>query len=435
LQNCRRLYSSPLNPLMMCPKRFRRGLGNMATLARPAVPTLSLVLLLAAAIFLNYVDRGTVAVAAPLMKSELGLSATAFGIAVSAFFWVYAPIQLAVGWLCDRFSVYRLLAGGLALWSLSTVAMGFVGSLAGLVILRLLLGVGESIAFPGSSKIICRHVPPARRGIANAAVAAGIALGPALGTLAGGLITAHYGWRPMFVLFGLATLLWLAPWSALVRTLPPDTGHAGVQRIPISRLIGTRALWATSFGHFAVNYGFYFLLAWLPLYLVQQRGFSLEQMTLLATGVYAAQAASALLMGWTCDRLVSAGHEQGAACRRLITWGSALVAVAILGIAVAPNVYVLAAFLLLAGIASGPCSTNVYAIAQIFAGPRAAGSYVGVQNAMGNVAGIVGPVVTGIIVDRTGSFFNAFLVAAAIGVAGALCWAFAVPRIALLELD
>jgi MFS family permease len=407
----------------------------LATLARPAVPTLSLVLLVAAAIFLNYVDRGTVAVAAPLMKAELGLSATGFGIAISAFFWIYAPIQLGVGWLCDRFSVYRLLAGGLALWALSTMAMGFVGSLAGLVVLRLLLGVGESIAFPGSSKIICRHVPPARRGIANAAVAAGIALGPALGTLAGGLITAHYGWRPMFVLFGLATLLWLAPWSAVVRALPLDSGHAGVQRTPLARLIGTRALWTTSFGHFAVNYGFYFLLAWLPLYLVQQRGFSLETMTMLATMVYAVQAASALLLGWICDRRVAAGHDEGAACRLLIIIGIALLGLAILGIAVARDNGMLVAFLLLAGIGAGPCSTNLYAIAQIFAGPRAAGSYVGVQNAIGNFAGIIGPIVTGLIVDRTGSFFNAFLVAAVVCGAGALCWMFAVPRIAPLELD
>jgi len=407
----------------------------MATLARPAVPTLSLILLVAAAIFLNYVDRGTVAVAAPLMKAELGLTATGFGLAVSAFFWVYAPIQLAVGWLCDRFSVYRLLAGGLALWALSTMAMGFVGSLAGLVVLRLLLGVGESIAFPGSSKIICRHVPPARRGIANAAVAAGIALGPALGTLAGGLITARYGWRPMFVLFGLATLLWLAPWSAVVRALPAEAGHTGGRRPPLSRLVGTRALWSTSFGHFAVNYGFYFLLAWLPLYLVQQRGFSLETMTLLATAVYAAQAASALLLGWSCDRTVAAGRDEGAACRLLIIGGLSLLGLAILGIAVAPNDGMLVVFLLLAGIGTGPCSTNLYAIAQIFAGPRAAGSYVGVQNAMGNVAGIVGPIITGIIVDRTGSFLNAFIVAASVCGAGALCWAFVVPRIAPLDLD
>jgi len=408
----------------------------MATLAaRTAIPTLSLVLLVAAAILLNYVDRGTIAVAAPLMKSELGLSATAFGVAVSAFFWIYAPIQLAVGWLCDRFSVYRLLAAGLALWALATMLTGFVGSLAGLVLLRLLLGLGESIAFPGSSKIICRHVPPARRSIANAAVAAAIALGPAVGTLAGGLITARYGWRPMFILFGLLTLLWLAPWTALVRTLPPETGRPVSQRVPVSRLIGSRALWATSFGHFTNNYGFYFLLSWLPLYLVQQRGFSLETMTLLATMVYVAQAASALLLGWSCDRRVAAGHDEGAACRLLMTGGLALVGLAILGIAVAPDNRTLAACLLLAGIGSGPCSTNLYVIAQIFAGPRAAGTYVGVQNAVGNFAGIVAPIVTGLIVDWTGSFFNAFLVAAAICGVGAINWAFAVPRIAPLALD
>jgi MFS family permease len=407
----------------------------VATLARPALSTLGLVVLVAAAILLNYVDRGTVAVAAPLMKAELGLSATGFGIAVSAFFWIYSPIQLGVGWLCDRFSVYRLLAGGLVLWALSTMLMGFVGSLAGLVLLRLMLGVGESIAFPGSSKIICRHVPPARRGVANAAVAAAIALGQAVGTFAGGLIVAHYGWRPMFVLCGAVTLLWLAPWSSMMRSLPPDSGGHGRAHFPVSKLIGQRALWATSFGHFTVNYGFYFLLSWLPLYLVQQRGFSLEGMALLAGSVYAAQAASALLLGWACDRQVAAGHEQGAACRRTIVWASGLVAVAILGIALASNNGMLVAFLLLAGIASGPCSTNVYAIAQIFAGPRATGSYVGIQNAVGNVAGIVGPVVTGIIVDATGSFLDAFFVAAAICVAGTICYAFLVPRIAPLALD
>jgi MFS family permease len=239
----------------------------------------------------------------------------------------------------------------------------------------------------------------------------------------------------MFVLFGFATLLWLAPWSTVLRALPTEASADDGRRYPFSKLFGQRALWATSFGHFTVNYGFYFLLAWLPLYLVQQRGFSLEQMTLLATSVYTAQAASALLWGWTCDRLVSAGHDQGATCRRWTAFGSGLLGVAILGIAVAPNDFLLIAFLLLAGIAGGPCSTNVYAIAQIFAGPRAAGSYVGVQNAMGNLAGIIGPIVTGIIVDRTGSFLNAFIVAAAVCGAGALCWMFVVPRIAPLDLD
>lgn len=407
----------------------------MATLARPAIPVLSLVLLVAAAVLLNYVDRGTVSVAAPLMKSELGLSATGFGIAVSAFFWVYAPIQLAVGWLCDRFPVYRLLALGLLLWGLSTAAMGFVGSLTGLIVLRLLLGLGESIAFPGASKIICRHVPPARRGIANSAVAAALALGPAVGTLAGGMLMIHFGWRAMFVVCGLATLLWLLPWSGLTRTLPPEHRHAPADRFPLKKLIGTRALLATSICHFTANYSFYFLLAWLPLYLVNQRGFSLETMTVVTTIAYLAQAASAISAGWICDRHRAGGGEEGRAFRWISVLGASLVGIAILGVALADDTRLLILFLILAGIGSGPTSVTLYAVAQTFAGPRAAGTYVGVQNAMGNLAGIIAPIVTGLIVDKTGSFLNAFYVAAAICFVGALCWARGVPRITQLDLD
>jgi MFS family permease len=406
----------------------------MATLARPAVPILSLVLLVAAAILLNYVDRGTIAVAAPLMKSELGLSATGFGIAVSAFFWVYAPIQLAVGWLCDRFPVYRLLAGGLLVWALSTAAMGFVGTLTGLIALRLMLGLGESIAFPGASKIICRHVPAARRGLANSAIAAALALGPAVGTLAGGVLMINFGWRAMFVVCGLSTLLWFLPWASLMRSLPPAHGHP-VAPFPVARLVRARALAATSFSHFTANYSLYFLLAWLPLYLTQQRGLSIATMTLVATLAYLGQAAAAIATGVTCDRLVAGGADDGRVLRLFSIAGIGLVGLSILGIALAADMKQLVAFLMLAGIGCGPCSVTLYATAQIFAGPRAAGTFVGVQNAVGNLAGIVAPIVTGMIVDSTGSFLNAFYVAAAVCGAGALCWALAVPRIAPLPLD
>jgi len=140
-----------------------------------------LVILLGAAVFLNYVDRGAIGIAAPLMKSDLGLSEEAYGVAFSAFFWIYAPVQLFAGWLCDRFSVYKLMAGGILLWAVSTLLMGFAGGFVSLLVLRVMLGVGESISFPGSSKLIARHVPPERRGMANAFVAAGIAIGPAIG--------------------------------------------------------------------------------------------------------------------------------------------------------------------------------------------------------------------------------------------------------------
>src|SRR3954447_12912881 len=177
----------------------------MASVAKSNVVPQALVLMLGAAVFLNYVDRGAIGIAAPRMKDELGLSEEAYGVAFSAFFWIYAPVQLFAGWLCDRFSVYKLMVLGILLWAGSTLLMGLVGGFASLLVLRVMLGVGESISFPGSSKIIARHVPPDRRGIANAAVAAGIALGPAAGTLAGGLILSHAGWRPIFVVFGIVT--------------------------------------------------------------------------------------------------------------------------------------------------------------------------------------------------------------------------------------
>ena len=147
-----------------------------------------LVLLLGIAIFLNYVDRGAIGIAAPMMTRDLRLSPQAYGLVFSAFFWVYAPVQLFAGRLCDRFSVYVLMASGIFLWAASTLLTGFAGGFASLLVLRVLLGVGESISFPGSTKIIARHVPASRRGAGNAIVALGLALGPALGTLGGGLI-------------------------------------------------------------------------------------------------------------------------------------------------------------------------------------------------------------------------------------------------------
>ena len=91
----------------------------MATIAAIAERTAGnpLILLLGAAVFLNYVDRGAIGIAAPLMKSDLGLSEEAYGVAFSAFFWIYAPVQLFAGWLCDRFSVYKLMAAGILLWA------------------------------------------------------------------------------------------------------------------------------------------------------------------------------------------------------------------------------------------------------------------------------------------------------------------------------
>ena len=390
--------------------------------------TRTLVILLGAAVFLNYVDRGAIGIAAPVMKSDLGLSDEAYGLVFSAFFWIYAPVQLFAGWLCDRFSVYRLMAGGILLWAVSTLLMGFAGGFTSLLVLRIMLGIGESISFPGSSKIIARHVPPEQRGMANAVVATGLALGPAAGTLAGGLILGSLGWQAIFLVFGIVTLVWLLPWRQVIRTLPTTGYRDAGTKVPVAELLAKWPLWSMSIVHALGNYCFYFLLAWLPLFLTKSRGFSIGEMTLLATLGYAVQGACALAYGHFSDWWTRSGRSE-AACRRWMMVGSQLLAAAaILGLAFAHDAVTIGILLCLAGAASASLSLNLYAVAQMFAGPRASGTWVGVQNAIGNISGIVGPIITGIVVQRSG-YNSAFILTAAVATFGAFWWAFAIPRI------
>jgi MFS family permease len=408
----------------------------MAAIAKSATgnATRALVMLLGAAVFLNYVDRGAIAIAAPLMKEELRLSATEFGTAVSAFFWIYAPVQFVVGWLCDRFSVYRMIALGVVVWAASTLLMGFVGGFLSLLVLRVMLGIGESIIFPGTSKIIARHVPAEQRGMANAWCAVGLSLGPAAGTLAGGLILANLGWRPIFIAFGMVTLIWLFPWRRTVEALPRVASDDGAPTVPLGALLRLPSLWAMGIGNAVSNFGFYFLLAFTPLYLVQQRGMSIEQMTLLTTLGYAVQGVAALAIGAWSDRWTRSGRNEASIRRTLLALGQFGTAASILGIAMADSVTEVGLLLCTAGLATACLPTNLYAVAQMFAGPRVAGSWVGVQNGIGNISGIVGPVVSGVLIDRYG-YDSAFYLAAVVAALGGIWWALAVPRIAQVKLD
>jgi MFS family permease len=405
----------------------------MATLARTSTAA-PLVFLLGAAVFLNYVDRGAIGIAAPIMKDELGLTEVTYGFAFSAFYWIYAPVQFFAGWLCDRFSVYRLMALGIVLWAGSTLLTGFAGGFGSLLVLRVMLGVGESISFPGSSKIIARHIPAERRGIANAAVATGIAVGPAVGTLAGGLILHEWGWRAIFLAFGLITLLWLGPWQRTVRALPKTGHHDAGAKVPVAALLGKWPLWSMSIVHALGNYCFYFLLAWLPLFLTKSRGFGITEMTMLATLGYAVQGACALAYGYFSDWWTRSGRSE-ALCRRwMMVASQSLAAVAILGLVFVHTALGIAILLCLAGAASAALSLNLYAVAQMFAGPRASGTWVGVQNAMGNLSGIIGPPITGFVIHRAG-WDNALFLTAGIAAFGAAWWAWGVPRIEPVELD
>jgi MFS family permease len=393
-----------------------------------------LTLLLGAMVLLNYVDRGAIGIAAPKLKDELGLSATAFGIAVSAFSWIYAPAQFAVGWLSDRFCVYRLIAVGLSIWALATFLTGFTNELAMLVGLRLMLGIGEGVAFPSASKIIARHVSAERRGISNSVLAAAIGWGPALGTFAGGLMLRYYGWRPIFILFGLITLLWVVPWLFVSKPQWRGYAHGSGNNVPVRQVMRNRTVWAMGAGHFCNCYGFYFLLAWLPLFLIKVRGLSILEMTSMTTAAYVIQGFGALFWGWLSDRLVMSGRDEGELRKGLLCLYQFVYALSIVGVGFSTSPTAIFGWLAIGAAFGGIGGANPYAISQIYAGPEASGTWVGIVNGVGNTAGIVGPVLTGILIEATGSYMSAFVVSAAIVGFGAIWWWFALPLIERLQL-
>lgn len=401
------------------------------TAASPArTGSTRIVLLLSAALFVNYVDRGNLATAAPLLQDELRLSSTQLGMLLSAFYWTYVAAMAPVGWLAERFGAKRTLGAGVAIWSVSTLLTGFSGGFVSLLLLRLLLGIGESAGFPCTSKLIASEIGLAGIGRANGTISFGYLVGPAVGTVVGGLMMAHFGWRSTFIVFGGLSLLWLWPWSRVVVHEPTLRSVAAGGSAPgFGAILRQRGLWGASLGHFASNYNFYFILAWLPVYLVKVRGFSMEAMAGVAGVAYLINAISAYATGWVTDRWIGAGRSTTTIYKTSMAINHIAAIGCMAGMVLLP-LHGCVACLFAYEVTLGIGSPGTFGIAQIMAGPGAAGRWVGIQNTCGNFAGILAPAITGLLVDATGTFSVAFALAGLVNVLGLLGWVVILPRIA-----
>jgi MFS family permease len=378
-------------------------------------------LLLFASVLICYIDRSNLAVAAPLLKTELGLSPAALGTLLSAFFWSYACCQPGAGWLVDRFDVTLVLAAGFLLWTLATAATGLAGSFGALLGLRLLLGLGESVAYPAYAKIFATYYTEGQRGLANSLIDVGCKCGPALGTLVGGAFMARYGWRPFFILLGLIALPWLPCW---MRWRPRGGGVAGVVADPgpgVLEILSRRSAWATFLGLFAGNYFWYFLLSWLPYYLVHERHFSMSEMAVAGSVPFLASAMSTSVAGWLSYRALARGASPTQVRKTCTVAGLGGAGIIVL-VPLVTDPRQAVALLILASMCYGVFSTSPWAIAQTIAGPRAAGRWAGLQNFIGNLSGVAAAALTGWVVDRTGSFFWPFALTSGVVVAGALVY-------------
>jgi len=388
--------------------------------------TLTLVLvLLGISVFINYIDRGNLSIAAPLLKDELRISGAQLGILLSAFFWTYACLQPISGWLVDRLNVNWVFACGFFLWSAATAATGIIHSFALLLVLRLLLGIGESVAYPSYSKIIALNFPEEHRGLANAVLSAGLLLGPGFGMVLGGMLMARFGWRLFFVVLGLVSMLWLVPWLKWMpkRQNAIHTGTTGAPSLP--EFLRMRSAWGTSVGLFCANYVNYFLITWLPFYLVRERHFSMDKMAKIGGIAYLLGACFTTLSGWLSDRWIQSGATPSRV-RKTFTGGGLACSGVFVGLAAVSGPEYCVAALILGVISFAVCASNIWAITQTLAGPQASGRWTGFQNFLGNLAGVAAPALTGFVLDRTGHFYWAFAILTAVALTGTAAWVFLV---------
>ena len=273
--------------------------------------------------FILYLDRICMAavVQSASFQQELGLNNSRVGDVLAVFFFAYALGQTPAGYLADRFGPRRMLVTYILAWSVCTAMTGFVGGLAGLIIVRAACGLAEAGAYPASALLVTRWFPIAQRGRANSVVAFGGRIGNSLAPwLTAGAIVALGSWRPVLWIYG-AIGLGLAMATQVVFRDKPETHPwanaaerelilAGAppfqimpQKAPWLALIRHRGLWFLNLGTIGMNIGWAFLITWLPTYLQQVRGLDAVTANRYVSLALLASLSGMLFGGWWCDYL------------------------------------------------------------------------------------------------------------------------------------
>jgi ACS family sodium-dependent inorganic phosphate cotransporter len=385
------------------------------------------VLLLFAAVFISYLDRTNISVAAIAMQEDLGWTETDKGSVLSAFFVGYLLLMAASGALANRYGGWLVLGVAVVWWSVWTMLTppAAMMSIGALVAARIALGLGEAAVFPASINMIGRWVPPERRSRATALLVSAISLGTVFSLPVTGWLVRSYGWPMPFYLFGALGLVWYVAWFRYARGGPaPEAGgaqDAASRSIPWGTLLSLPAVWAIIVSHFATNWSLYLMLAWLPSYFKSTFGVSVASAGLLSAAPWLVNFIAANVAGAWADRMIRAGRDVGFV--RKLLQGSALVGCA--------------AFLLLLTQATTPtaavlimcCMTGMMALCMAgFApncfdiAPRYADVIWGISNTAATIPGIVGVYVTGWLVDRTGTFVAPFVLTAAVALVGAVVY-------------
>lgn len=387
----------------------------------------SLALLLASGMTLCYAQRGTLSVAAPFMIRELGIDTETMGLMLSAFSWCYCFMQVPSGWVVDRFGVGRAYAFGFGVWSIACALTGAFRNLALIMLFRITMGIGQSVAFPASARAVANWFSDRERGVVNSSYLVGVRVGQALVNAVGVGLIALYGWRLFFIFSGIVPLLWIVPWMAGLRRWEPasaTTGASGSSRFTFASSFGLlrhRTVLGTFLGFFAFDYVWFVFVYWLPGYLRLERHFTPAQMAFHSSFPFLIMSIVIVLSGVVTDRLIAAGFHELRVRKMFIAVGFGL-ALAIVPAGLVTDNGVSAWLLTISLCGLGLASPNTWSITQACCTKRLVGTVSGIQNFGGNVGGIIAPWLTGAIAHRTGSFAPAFALCGVLLIGGTFAY-------------
>lgn len=379
-------------------------------------------------ILINYVDRGNLSIAAPSMMRDFHMSPATMGVLLSAFFWTYCVCQIPAGAIVDRFGIRRTYAAGFFLWSIASAAIALCQGPGEVVGLRLVLGFAESTAPLASLAFIQSNFSGKEQGLPTAIYIAGQNVGPALGVLIGALLLSAYGWRVMFALTGLAALLWLPGWlsaaprdeTVRVRPVPkPVEDRAGPPSWTWREVASTRTFWAMSLAILLSSYYWYFVLTWIPSYLILSRGFSTVKMGKVLSVALFTMAGVNIVAGSAADKLAGRiGVFQSRLWFGILGYaGTASILLLLLPIGRAW----LLPILTFSVCATGIGNANYWTIAQYVPTKRLVGRTIGYLNTIAVIGGIAAPLVTGWTLGPHKQFGTAIVIAGVCPVVAALC--------------
>lgn len=397
-----------------------------------------LVVLLVVAGCVNYMDRSTLAVANHDIASELHFSPAEMGALLSAFAWAYALLQLPVGVLTDRLGPRLMLSVGMTFWSAAQLVSGTVHTFGQFIAARVALGVGESPMFTAGARASVNWFPVKDRGLPLGLFNAASSLGPALAPPVLTALMLAFGWRPMFMIMGAAGFLVALAWGlhyrdperAAVPAADLAAIHAGevggdtvANPVGWARLFTIPSTWALMGGLFGIVYVTWLYVSWLPAYLEGVHGVSVVQTGVLAALPQFAGFVGGCLGGFVSDRLAYADMDPVTSRKIPTVAGLALAGACTACVPLVGNLTAVLALMSLAmffAYGAGSCS---WALGATMTPPKMVATLESVQNIGGSIGGALAPLATGFIVQATGSFNLAFVVAAVAAGLSALSYA------------